>query len=569
MATGTYITSELLTELPHHTSHSSRSYLPTFPVLYLHYSYPESRDQKQNTRKIPQIPPPQSTPMAPRRSSTRGGRSAQPSARRTPARVRKNTRSRQPPNRYGHAQSLSNESPATVSEATSDMEEVAPSTPEYSHSPNLSSNTMQVSRSPPSQPPAAVSEVSPSLPSVPETLRFPPPSPETPLNMDMMRELLRSHEQDIVYRVFQQLSTENALQNPSTYQNPPRQILPLSDAQPPLHNPIHTRMAELENQLAQLRAQDELEQPLTEPNPLTTLFPTHSVIPTIGESRSGVSESVKSMFPGVERSTLGQIIENRFKPTNIYRLLASEEEREETHPTINIGGIEFEQAEREGKESEYHMSSFFKAWAAYSGIIIKLAPMALQGELATALCIYTMNIYELLEKYTWDGVKAYHFQFHHKRVAGGKNLYHPQEWCHVDAELVTSKCFAHPIPRPSWPQNFKPAATQAWRTFDLPIRESPPSSFHSNTGHSATYPHTERRANYPHTAASTGNMSQSVSQPAANGPPCRNWNHRDCHTIPCRYQHSCIICSGSHQAPQCTTGNKGLSHLPCHGLHTC
>ena len=182
MATGTYITSELLTELPHHTSHSSRSYLPTPRVLYLYQSYHESRDQKQNTRKIPQIPLPQSTPMAPRRSSTRGGRSAQPSARRTPARVRKNTRSRQPPNRYGHAQSLSNEPPATVSEATSDTEEVAPSTPEYSHSANLSSNTMQVSRSPASQPPAAVSEGSPSLPSVPETLPFPPPSPLSPLN---------------------------------------------------------------------------------------------------------------------------------------------------------------------------------------------------------------------------------------------------------------------------------------------------------------------------------------------------------------------------------------------------
>lgn len=345
-------------------------------------------------------------------------------------------------------------------------------------------------------------------------------------------------------------------------------MLPLSGAQPPLHNPIRTRIAELENQLAQLRAQDELEQPLTEPNPLSTLFYTHSLIPTIGESASGVIESVESMFLGVQRSTLVQIIENRFKPTNIYRLLAREKERAETHRTINIGGIEFEQAEREGEESAYRMSSFFKAWAAYSGIIIKLAPMALQGELTKALCIYTMNLYELLEKYTWDGVKGYHIRFHRKRVAGGKNLYHPQEWCHLDAELVASECFAHPIPRPSWPQNFKPAATQARRIFDLPIRESPPSSFYSNTGHSATYPHTERRANYPHTAASTGNMSQGVSQPAASDPPCHNWNCGDCHTIPCGYQHSCIICSGSHRAPQCTTGNKGLSHLPRHGLYT-
>ena len=62
------------------------------------------------------------------------------------------------------------------------------------------------------------------------------------------------------------------------------------------------------------------------------------------------------------------------------------------------------------------MSGFFKAWAAYSGILVKLATEALQGELATTLFIYTMNLYDLLEKYTWDGVKAYYFQFHRKRV---------------------------------------------------------------------------------------------------------------------------------------------------------
>jgi len=110
------------------------------------------------------------------------------------------------------------------------------------------------------------------------------------------------------------------------------------------------------------------------------------------ESASGITDSVEVLFPGVERATLVQIIENRFKPTNIYRLLASEKDTAEAQRTINIGGIEFEQAERDGRESEYRMSAFFKAWAAYCGILIKLAPLALQGELATALSIYTMNL---------------------------------------------------------------------------------------------------------------------------------------------------------------------------------
>lgn len=100
----------------------------------------------------------------------------------------------------------------------------------------------------------------------------------------------------------------------------------------------------------------------------------------------------------MERSTLAQIIKNQFKPTNIYRLLATEKDRAESQRTINIGRVEFEQTEKDGKDSEFRMSGFFKAWAAYSGILVKLAPNALQGKLATALFIYTMNLNDQLEK---------------------------------------------------------------------------------------------------------------------------------------------------------------------------
>ena len=112
------------------------------------------------------------------------------------------------------------------------------------------------------------------------------------------------------------------------------------------------------------------------------------------------------------------------------------------------------------------MSRFFKAWAAYSGILVKLAPQALQGELATSLFIYTMNLYDLLEKYTWDGVKAYDFQFHCKQVAGGNSVYYPNDWWQIDSEFIASKCFAHPyITRHPWPtsQNCQPRS-HAWLT---------------------------------------------------------------------------------------------------------
>jgi len=68
--------------------------------------------------------------------------------------------------------------------------------------------------------------------------------------------------------------------------------------------------------------------------------------------------------------------------------------------------------------------------------LVKLAPDAIQGELATALFIYTMNLYDLLEKYIWDGVKEYHVEFHRKPVPSGQSIYLPQDWSQIDSELI-------------------------------------------------------------------------------------------------------------------------------------
>ena len=172
------------------------------------------------------------------------------------------------------------------------------------------------------------------------------------------------------------------------------------------------------------------------------------------------------------------------------------------------------------------MGSFFKAWAAYCGILVKLARYSLQGDLATALSIYTMNIYDLLEKHAWEGVKAYHFQFHRKRVASGKSIYHALEWRTLDSELISSKCFAHPAPRLSWSQGYKAGPTLTRKSHELSIRENAPGP---------AYP--------------TGGAPPPAQQ------ACRNWNHRECRNIQCRYQHACIYCGSNHRAPQCPTRN--------------
>jgi len=397
--------------------------------------------------------------------------------------------------------------------------------------------------------------------------------PEPALRLNDIRALLQSHEHEIVNRVVTQLNTH---QPPAP---PPTPINRRTAAHPPIpvqsRNLTSMKITELENQLAELRAAQDIEQAETtgeEPRALGTYNPTYSFSRDMRENASGIPESVELLFPGVERSTLVQIIENRFKATNIYRLLATEKERAESQPTINIGGVEFEQTEMDGKECEYKMSGFFKAWAAYSGILDKLAPQALQGELATSLFIYTMNLYDLLEKYTWDGVKAYHFQFHCKRVAGGNSIYYPNHWRQIDSELIASKCFAHPhITRHPWPTSQNRPASFPQRAYELPIRESHPvPAFRQATSTpTMSYGLRDRRGNsyskgYPTTtiALSGNGTGQTTTQ------VCRNWNYRECRSPYCRHHHICITCGSNHKAPQCTQGNTARSHPVRSGPHT-
>ena len=484
--------------------------------------------------------------MAPRRSSTRGGRTSRPNTRGPEGGIRKNTRSRHAPTRYGQQQEPVL-TPTRESEGTndprSDSEEAQPSTPEYSHSPP--SNTRTLSGSPTSQN-TARSDRGNHISTSAQASRTPSISPsERSINLTTMRELLRSHEQEIVDRVVLQLGMQNHSQPTTTRPDLPPTHHQVPGTQPIQANPTLTRIAELEAQLAELRALNQHSQQLPQPIPLGTSYPTQTPIAVEGESAGGIVDSVETLFPGVERSTLVQIIENRFKPTNIYRLLASEKERAETHRTINIGGIEFEQAERDGKESEYRMSGFFKAWAAYCGILIKLAPYTLQGELATALCIYTMNLYDLLEKYTWDGVKAYHFQFHRKRVASGKDIYNPAEWRQLDSQLIASKCFAFPALRPSWSNIAKPSSSLA-----RPATTPP-------------YPQTEQHSNFSHPAGpSIGSAIHSQAPQSTAAQPCRNWNFRECNLPQCRYQHCCLTCGKSHRISHCTLRTNSTFHAP-------
>ena len=186
---------------------------------------------------------------------------------------------------------------------------------------------------------------------------------------------------------------------------------------------------------------------------------------------------------------------------------------------INIGGVCFEQGEREGRENEYRMGHFYEVWAAYCGILTKLAPAGLQCDLACFLHIYTMNLHDLPERYTWEGVKAYHFQFHRKRIASGKEVYHPDEWCKLDPELIPSKCFLFPKPTSSYSRT-TPQGLFGQKV-DHTTGTGPGSYHHAAIGYSPV----------TSTIATPGSSFEARNSRAGQWLPsssCRNWNYREC-----------------------------------------
>ena len=218
----------------------------------------------------------QALTMAPRRASTRVGASTPSSRGRARGGIRKNTHALQPPTRYGQTRERATGTPVHSSTETIEPPSPSvrePSSPQYSLPPPSNSHQAGLSQSPASctisqaRTSADPSELNFSLPA--------PQSPETSINLNTMRQLLRSHEQDIVDLVLLQLRGPN----PTIANNPPTS--PQQFRQEP-QGP-HTqqsrrtlgRIVELENQLAALSGEMESgEGRNREPRALGTNSPT-------------------------------------------------------------------------------------------------------------------------------------------------------------------------------------------------------------------------------------------------------------------------------------------------------
>ena len=223
------------------------------------------------------------------------------------------TRSRQPPARYGHSHKdkTDDEHCENTLGGGAETDSNQAESSEYNNLAPSSSQSHTLSEHNQDSLPRTPQSSTPAPPSLHE------PSPQTAsisreaISIEDMQELIRSHEEDIVDQVFLRLSSQNNRPTPT----PPRlpTIRATLSPREPEPNTTRARIGDLAKQLAQLQVEQELSQASRhvgrEPSTCNHTPP----LAGLGiESTSATAESVEAIFPGVERSTLTQIIENRF-----------------------------------------------------------------------------------------------------------------------------------------------------------------------------------------------------------------------------------------------------------------
>jgi len=155
--------------------------------------------------------------MAPRRASARGGISTPATRRRAQGGVRKDRCPRQAPNWYGQKPGPQESTPGEgTNEPSSSSQDPELTTAQYSHTPG-SNKRIHVGQS---LYPGTISppQITPAPPREIDSHTLSLSTSYTRINLSTMRDLLRSHEQEIVDRVIIQLGSQKP--NPPN-SNPP------------------------------------------------------------------------------------------------------------------------------------------------------------------------------------------------------------------------------------------------------------------------------------------------------------------------------------------------------------
>ena len=195
------------------------------------------------------------------------------------------------------------------------------------------------------------------------------------------------------------------------------------------------------------------------------------------------------------------IKKNKFKPENIMKLSTSVRRTREAAKSLRIGtsGLEIEAKEEDCTTADAKgIIPLLRAFHVYAQILIFLAAPGNKLQLQLALGKYAEHLMMLWEMYTWDSVRAYHFDFHQARILEG-----------IDDSV-------------------------AWKTPDHELKQYllvPRPARNTNTS--------DNRSNH------MGNSSPAPTE------VCFKWNsEKDC-PANCRFLHQCTNCAGNHTKRRC------------------
>jgi hypothetical protein len=215
--------------------------------------------------------------------------------------------------------------------------------------------------------------------------------------------------------------------------------------------------------------------------------------------------AIQAMCPAVDLTTVNAIFTNKFEAENLLRLDASFLHKKKSQQFLAFNpagytGLSIAPAQKDVELREYEtLAVLMRPLEVYSQVLVQFSLESRKLPLSSALAVCRHWLYEFYQTHTWESIKLFHMAFHRNRILTGP--YIPEGWNREDHGLET--IYLHKRS----PQDGK-----------------------------------NRYGKRPY----SGMGGTSSGSSAETGEICRRGNEDICTHNPCRYQHACLQCDGSH-----------------------
>ena len=242
---------------------------------------------------------------------------------------------------------------------------------------------------------------------------------------------------------------KNPTPGPSTNKRTADQAIHAAPPEPVPDSQLQNEVADLERRVLEAR-KAALQKQLQTLTATTPAKPTEGLVANPGEARnlnfglfyehegeeSHLDPPYAREYRSVDIQYIRDIKKSKFKPENIMKLSTSVRRTREAAKSLKIGnnGLEIEAKEEDCTTADAKgIIPLLRAFHVYTQILVFLAAPGNKLQLQLALSKYAEHLMMLWKMYTWNSVRAYHFDFHQARILEG--IDDAQAWKTPDHEL--------------------------------------------------------------------------------------------------------------------------------------